>query len=113
MMKYTTLCAIIDKNNNRILMIKKLRGMKGFSDKIDGSGKDLYNFPGGKCLQNESFFTCAEREAIEETGIKPIKHKLIGQLQFNWPGFTIINQVFTTEKWSGEIICKNNECFAE
>lgn len=111
--KNTTLCAIIDRKNNRILMIKKLRGMRDFSEKINGSGKDLYNFPGGKCVENESFYDCARRETIEETGITPIDHKLVGQLQFEWPDFTIINQVFIAEKWSGGIVCDGNECLAE
>lgn len=112
-MKNTTLCAIIDKENNRILMIKKLRGMQGFSDKVNGTGKDLYNFPGGKCVENESFYDCARRETMEETGITPIGHKLVGQLQFEWPDFMIINQVFIAERWSGNIVCDNEECTAE
>ena len=111
--KHTTLSVVIDKANNRILMIKKLRGMQGFSDKVNGTGKDLYNFPGGKCLENESFLDCAKRETIEETGITPIGHKLVGQLQFEWPDLMIICPVFITEKWSGGIVCDGDECTAE
>ncbi len=103
----------MDKKNNRILMIKKLRGMRDFSEKINGSGKDLYNFPGGKCVENESFYDCAKRETKEETGITPIGHTLVGQLQFEWSDFMIINQVFITDKWSGGIVCDDEECTAE
>jgi 8-oxo-dGTP pyrophosphatase MutT (NUDIX family) len=94
-------------------MIKKLRGMKGFSDAADVMAKDLYNLPGGKVLPGESFFDCALREIIEETGINPVAPQRAGQLQFEWPDLTIVCQVFKTEKWSGEISCDNDECIAQ
>lgn len=111
--KNTTLLAVIDKKNNRVLMIRKLKGMKNFSDNANGLGKDLYNLPGGKLLDGESFLGCAVRETVEETGITPIDPKLVGQLQFVFPDLTIVNQVFKTEEWSGEITCVGEECLTE
>ncbi|GHS98370.1 hypothetical protein FACS189421_06840 [Bacteroidia bacterium] len=111
--KQTTLLAVIDRPNNRVLMIKKLRGMKNFSSSADGSAKDLYNLPGGKLSACESFYDSAIRETIEETGITPIGAKLAGQLQFVWPDLVLINQVFITDKWSGEIKNNTDECVAE
>jgi 8-oxo-dGTP pyrophosphatase MutT (NUDIX family) len=110
--KQTTLLAVIDRQNNKVLMIKKLRGMKGFSNAADGMAKDLYNLPGGKVQPDESFFDSAVRETIEETGITPIDAKLCGQLQFVWPDLTLINQVFKTDKYSGDMNCATDECSA-
>ena len=112
-MKKTTLCAIIDKQNSKVLMIKRLHGMKGFSSAADGMAKDLYNLPGGKNQPDESFIDCALRETVEETGITPKGLVLCGQLQFVWPDLTVINQVFRTNEWSGGIRCAAGECDAE
>jgi len=110
--KNVTLLAVIDEKNNRVLMIRKLRGMKGFSDAADGMAKDLFNLPGGKCMPDESFYDCAIRETIEETGITPIGAKVVGQLQFVWSDLTIVSPVFKTTQWSGKILCgdNNDEC---
>lgn len=108
--KKTTLLAVMDDANGKVLMIRKLRGMKGFSDAADGMSKDLFNLPGGKVAPGESFLGCAVRETAEETGITPIDAKLVGQLQFVWPDLTIVNQVFKTNKWSGVACDGGDEC---
>ena len=51
---------IIVIKNNRVLLSKR----KG------SHGEGTWNFPGGHLEFNESVFDCAEREVMEETGIK-------------------------------------------
>ncbi|MCL1902097.1 MAG: NUDIX domain-containing protein [Alphaproteobacteria bacterium] len=111
--KNVTLLAVIDVPNNRVLMTRRLRGMKGFSNSADGHARDLYNLPGGKKGEDESFIDAAVRETIEETGVTPINPKLCGQLQFVWTDVTLVCQVFKTFDWKGDIDCKpGGECTA-
>ena len=117
--KHVTLVCIFD--GDKVLMIKKLRGMQGFGAGVDGHGKDVFNFPGGKCETNpetgavECFLDCACREACEETGITPIEPKQVGQLQFTWPEAdkVLVCPVFRADKFSGELISCPGESEAE
>ena len=111
-LKHTTLCAVIDRPGRKILMIKRHRGLNSISAAADGMGKDIFNLPGGKRDPGESFLECAVRESAEETGITPIAPVLCGQLQFEFADAIIINQVFKTEEWSGELAPPNDECTA-
>jgi 8-oxo-dGTP diphosphatase len=42
-------------------------------------------FPGGKCLTNESPFDCAVRECLEETGLVVIPERLLQHKEFEYP----------------------------
>ncbi|MCL2737643.1 MAG: NUDIX domain-containing protein [Alphaproteobacteria bacterium] len=111
--KNTTIVCIFD--GDKILMMRKSAGMKNFSAAVDGHGKGLYNFPGGKCKINletgavQSFHDCAIEETREETGIIPVAPFLIGQLQFVWPDIVLVNQVFITDKHTGVLKPKTEE----
>ena len=110
-MQYKNVTIVCIFDGDKVLMIKKLRGMEGFGKGIDGHGKDLFNFPGGKCEVNpdtgavECFLDCACREAREETGITPIDPVQVGQLQFVWPAANkvLVCPVFRADKFSGEL----------
>ncbi|MDR1207503.1 MAG: 8-oxo-dGTP diphosphatase [Rickettsiales bacterium] len=114
-MRYKNVTIVCIFDDDKVLMIKKLRAMRGFSDSVDGHGKDKFNFPGGKCEINpttgavECFLDCACREPQEETGITPINPELVGQLQFVWPDFVLICQVFRADKFKGDLISCSDE----
>ncbi len=42
-------------------------------------------FPGGKCLTDESPFDCAVRECLEETGLVVIAERLLQHREFEYP----------------------------
>ena len=111
--KNTTIVCIFDRN--KVLMIRKATGMKNFSAAVDGHGKGLYNFPGGKCEINsetglvESFISCAVRETTDETRITPVNPVLLGQLQFVWPDLVVVNQVFVVDRYTGTLKLKTEE----
>ena len=42
-------------------------------------------FPGGKCLTDESPFDCAVRECLEETGLVVIPERLLQHREFEYP----------------------------
>ena len=42
-------------------------------------------FPGGKCLSEESAIDCALRECYEETGLSVVAERLIHRLEFEYP----------------------------
>ena len=42
-------------------------------------------FPGGKCLNNESPFKCVVRECLEETGLVVIPARLLQHKEFEYP----------------------------
>lgn len=61
----TTMCCIWDKENERVLMIKRQKSWKGMA------------FPGGHLENGESITECVSREIMEETGlhIQNIRYK--------------------------------------
>ena len=42
-------------------------------------------FPGGKCLTDESPFDCAVRECLEETGLVVLPERLLQHKEFEYP----------------------------
>jgi 8-oxo-dGTP diphosphatase len=42
-------------------------------------------FPGGKCLPNESFNDCAVRECHEESGLMTVPVRLLQRVEFEYP----------------------------
>jgi len=116
MLKRVTINLVFDYPNEKVLMIRKLRGMRGFGSTVDGHGKDKYNFPGGKKEKHESFYDCGAREIFEETNLVVRKSDLVlaGQLWFVWPDGTVLRSpVFKTDKFSGAIGQKTDECIPE
>ncbi|PVH91706.1 hypothetical protein DM02DRAFT_606255 [Periconia macrospinosa] len=59
--------AIISDENGRVLAGRRLGSL--------GTGQ--YSFPGGHLDQGEELFACAEREALEETGLKIRATKIV------------------------------------
>jgi 8-oxo-dGTP diphosphatase len=71
--------------DDRILLIRKLRGLGG--GKING--------PGGRLEADESALECAVREAREELGIEPLQLHEAGRLSFQFTdGYSIHVTVF-------------------
>lgn len=66
-----TLCLIL--KDNKILLLKKSKGLLG-------EGK--WNAPGGKVLPNEDSKTCAVREVFEETRLMVKDPEEVGLLSF-------------------------------
>lgn len=105
-MKQTVLTLILDRTRNQILMIYKKTGQ--------GSGK--WNFPGGKINPSETSESAAIRESQEETGLRPLEPKPVGNLEFRFQqGNSWDNHctVFVAEKYSGHLIGETQECFAD
>ena len=104
-LKHTTLCVVINRSLNEVLMIEKKRGQ--------GAGK--WNFPGGKIAQGESELLGATRECQEETGIIPLGLQKMGILEFYFKSghsWDNICPVFITETYSGTLISSSEECNA-
>lgn len=98
----TNLCGIIKPDTQEILMIFKKRGF----------GKDKFNLPGGKVDEHETFLEGCIRETQEETGLTPQSLIHIGNLDFFLlrENEHVQNQVFYTEKFTGEVIPEVDEC---
>jgi len=97
----TNLCYLINNKNQVLLIMKK----KGF-----GNGK--WNGPGGKVQNGESLEQAAIREVEEETGLKPIKPRQLGFIEFIWEHKPENNQkchIFQTKKFTGKL-CETEEC---
>jgi 8-oxo-dGTP diphosphatase len=86
-------CLVIIKANNKVLLIKKLRGL----------GKGFYNFPGGK-VENESPEECAIRELMEEVGLSVQIMEKFAEIIFilNSDHVEKMN-VFLSNKFCGEL----------
>ena len=96
------LCYITDKENDRILLIEKLRGM----------GTGLINGPGGHIELEETAREATVREVKEETGIDIDIDALEerGLLHFQFAdGLSMIGYVFFTSTFSGELIERSDE----
>ncbi|MCF0238589.1 MAG: 8-oxo-dGTP diphosphatase [Sphaerochaetaceae bacterium] len=89
-----TLCYILDKKNNKVLLIRRKK--KGFgSNKISG--------PGGHMEKGETPLLCAIRETQEEVGLRPINPSLVGILCFAIPNNNILGYVYIATEYEGKL----------
>lgn len=82
---------------------------------LNKSYKNYWEFPGGKCEENESFEEAAIREMKEELGIVIKKNDLISLDMVNHSykkNEYIIMCVFLIKKWFGKIKSKEKQDFA-
>ena|SRR3989304_1776545 len=98
-MKLATLCYVIDKNQNRTLMLHRIKKENDYHE-----GK--WNGLGGKLEQGESPEDCVIREIKEEAGLDIKNPKMHGFITFplfdeadDWYVF-----IFTAEDFKGSII---------
>lgn len=96
-MRDTTLCFLVNKDSNKILLGMKKRGF--------GVGK--YNGFGGKVNKGEEIKDALVRELFEETSVKvhPDHFSKLAELDFFFPSKEEWNQrvhVFITNTWEGE-----------
>ena len=92
---FATLCYL--QQQNRVLMLRKARG-------LFGEGK--WNAPGGKLRSGENPSTGAARETREETGLRVSKLRFNGILNFYLGESKELDQtvfVFTSRRFSGKI----------
>ena len=98
-MKLATLCYLIDKKENKTLMIHRVKKENDYHE-----GK--WNGLGGKFEAGESPEECAIREVKEESGFTMIKPRMNGFITF--PEFDGVDDwyvfIFTSENFEGEII---------
>ncbi len=98
-MKLATLCYLIDKKENKTLMIHRVKKENDYHE-----GK--WNGLGGKFEAGESPEECAVREVEEESGYKMINPRMHGFITF--PEFDSVNDwyvfVFTCDNYTGKII---------
>src|ERR1700761_870412 len=81
-----TLLFIVEVERNRILLIRKKRGL--------GAGK--VNAPGGRLEPGESLAECAIRETQEELCVTPLDPEWRGELHFQFTdGYGLHCAVFT------------------
>ena len=74
-MRNATLCFLINKETNEILLGMKKRGF----------GKDKWNGFGGKIAKGETEEDGAKRELLEESGVHAIDMEKVGELTFFFP----------------------------
>lgn len=99
-MKTATLCFLIKRESNEILL--------GFKKIGFGSGK--YNGFGGKVKEGESIADAALRELFEESGVTAFDIEKFGELTFLFkykPEWDQLVHVFIAEQWSGEPVESN------
>lgn len=100
-----TACNVIifDKQNNHILLSKRLIG----------AGKGDYALPGGKMHNDESIWSCVSRELKEEVGIEFIDGHIVSDRQTNIAGFPQVRSIgVIATSWSGDIKKQNPEPYA-
>jgi 8-oxo-dGTP diphosphatase len=89
-----TLVFIVDRNQNRILLIRKKRGL----------GKGKINGPGGKIEKGETAEAAAIRECREEVSLTPHNPLKGAELHFQFvSGYSLYVDVFFAYTWEGEI----------
>ena len=98
-MKLATLCYLIDKKENKTLMIHRVKKENDYHE-----GK--WNGLGGKFEAGESPEECAIREVKEESGFTMINPRMHGFITF--PEFDGVDDwyvfIFTSENFKGTII---------
>jgi 8-oxo-dGTP diphosphatase len=98
-MKLATLCYVMDKKNNKTLMIHRVK-------KKDDYHEGKWNGLGGKFDKGESPEECAVREVYEESGLKIKNPRMHGFITFpNFDGkYDWYVFLFTADDYEGEII---------
>lgn len=98
-MKLATLCYVMDKKNNKTLMIHRVK-------KKDDYHEGKWNGLGGKFDRGESPEDCAIREVYEESGLRIKNPKMHGFITFpNFDGkYDWYVFIFTSENFEGELI---------
>lgn len=98
-MKLATLCYVIDKANDSVLMLHRIKKENDYHE-----GK--WNGLGGKFEISETPEECVIREIREESGLSIVDPKLCGLITF--PLFDEIDDwyvfLFTADKFSGSLI---------
>jgi 8-oxo-dGTP pyrophosphatase MutT (NUDIX family) len=93
-----TLCYLVDRDSNSILIAMKKRGF----------GKGKYNGVGGKLQDGEIIEQAMIRETYEEIGVRPSTYKKVAELSFYFggsrpnPDFNQKVHVFISESWDGK-----------
>ncbi len=98
-MKLATLCYLIDKKNNKTLMLHRIKKENDYHE-----GK--WNGLGGKFEPGESPEECAIREVKEESGLTMVNPELRGFITF--PLFDGVDDwyvfIFTVDTFNGKLI---------
>ena len=101
-MKLATLCYVIDKKNQKTLMIHRVKKENDYHE-----GK--WNGLGGKFNAGESPEECTTREVFEESGLTIKEPKMHGFISF--PNFDGIHDwyvfIFTAVNFDGQLIDSN------
>ena len=101
-MKLATLCYVIDKKNQKTLMIHRVKKENDYHE-----GK--WNGLGGKFNAGESPEECTTREVFEESGLTIKEPKMHGFISF--PNFDGIHDwyvfIFTAVSFDGQLIDSN------
>lgn len=97
----TTMCAIVDEMNNKVLFINRKKNWPG------------YAFPGGHVEHGESITDCVIREVKEETGLSifHVKFKGIAHFYNNQTKSRYMVFNYYTNHFSGDLIdsCEEGE----
>ena len=97
MKKIASLSIIEDLKNNKVLMIKHLRGINA----------GYFNFPGGKKEEEETIEDCVRRETLEETGLTILNPEKVGYVEF--PSADYYVHIFKSTEFEGDIKAKKDE----
>lgn len=87
-----SLCFVV--SGEKILLIEKKRGL--------GAGK--VNGPGGRLEPGETLAQCAERETMEEVGVRPLGVERAGEINFQFvDGYSLHCAVFRASGTEGAL----------
>lgn len=87
------------KEVTNVLFIKDNQVLLGLKKR--GFGVNKYNGFGGKLQANETIREAAIREAIEESGLKPLDLEKVGVIDFP-DSYPLRMHLYISKKWEGE-----------